>query len=110
VRASGDPSRPISRVAVCGGAGGSLVSAARRDGADVLLTADLRHHPALEEAVERVDGLALVDAAHWATEAPWLDVVARKLQERFGTSVDVRVSRIVTDPWTMHESSTPPRG
>ena len=110
VRAAGDPSRPVSQVAVCGGAGGSLASAARDAGADVLLTADLRHHPALEEAVERADGIALVDAAHWATEAPWLDVVATRLQERFSTSVDVRVSRIVTDPWTMHESSTPSRG
>ena len=110
VRAAGDPSRPISQVAVCGGAGGSLVAAARRSGADVLLTADLRHHPALEEAVERGNGVALVDAAHWATEAPWLDVVAARLRARFGTSVDVRVSRIVTDPWTTHEPSTPSRG
>jgi putative NIF3 family GTP cyclohydrolase 1 type 2 len=86
------------------------VAAARRSGADVLLTADLRHHPALEEAVERGNGVALVDAAHWATEAPWLDVVAARLRARFGTSVDVRVSRIVTDPWTTHEPSTPSRG
>jgi dinuclear metal center YbgI/SA1388 family protein len=110
VRAAGGPSRPISRVAVCGGAGGSLASAARHSGADALLTADLRHHPVLEEAVERGDGIALVDAAHWATEAPWLDVVATRLRERFGTSVDVRVSRIVTDPWAMHEPSTASRG
>jgi hypothetical protein len=110
VRAAGDPSRSINRVAVCGGAGGSLASAARYSGADVLLTADLRHHPVSEEAVERDDGIALIDAAHWATEAPWLDVVATRLRERFGTTVDVRVSQIVTDPWTMHEPSTASRG
>jgi hypothetical protein len=51
--------------------------------------------------------MALVDAAHWATEAPWLDVVAGALRERFGTTVDVRVSRQVTDPWTLHVPSPP---
>jgi dinuclear metal center YbgI/SA1388 family protein len=107
VRAAGDPDRRLRHVAVCGGSGGSAAAAARRSGADVLLTADLKHHAVLEEAVERGDGIAFIDAAHWATEAPWLDVVAARLRDRFGTSVDVRVSRLVTDPWTLHEPSTP---
>ena len=55
---------------------------------------------------ERGDGLALVDAAHWATEAPWLDALALRLRERFGTTVDVLVSRQVTDPWTLHVTGT----
>ena len=94
-------------MAVCGGSGGSLAATARRKGADVLLSADLKHHPVLEETAERDrDGLALVDAAHWATEAPWLDAVAARLRERFGTSVEVHVSRLVTDPWTLHARST----
>ena len=106
VRAAGDPERPVSTVAVCGGSGGSLAGLARRAGADVLLTADLKHHPVVEEVTERgTGGIALVDAAHWATEAPWLDEVAVRLRERFGTSVDVSVSTQVTDPWTLHEPS-----
>ena len=106
VRAAGDPDRPVRTVAVCGGSGGSLVGAAGRAGADALLTADLKHHPALEAVTERGgDGPALVDAAHWATEAPWLDAVAAALRARFGTTVDVRVSRLVTDPWTVHVPS-----
>ena len=106
VRAAGDPDRRIGTVAVCGGSGGSLADAAGRAGADVLLTADLKHHPAVEAVSERGAGaMALVDAAHWATEAPWLDQVATRLRERFGTSLDVSVSRQVTDPWTLHEPS-----
>jgi dinuclear metal center YbgI/SA1388 family protein len=106
VRAAGDPTRTVRTVAVCGGSGGSLVEQARGAGADVFLTADLKHHPALEAVTERGGhGMALVDAAHWATEAPWLDAVAAALRERFGTTVDVRVSRQVTDPWTVHVPS-----
>lgn len=108
VRAAGDPDRMLRTVAVCGGSGGSLAALARHSGADALLTADLKHHPAVEEVSERApSGIALIDAAHWATEAPWLDAVAVRLRDQFGTSVDVQVSRRVTDPWTVHEPSIP---
>ncbi|MGH8861008.1 MAG: Nif3-like dinuclear metal center hexameric protein [Jatrophihabitantaceae bacterium] len=106
VRAAGDPDRAVRSVAVCGGSGGSYAATARRAGADVLLTADLKHHPVVEEVAERGGaGLALIDAAHWATEAPWLDDLAARLRTRFGTSVDVTVSGRVTDPWTLHSPS-----
>jgi dinuclear metal center YbgI/SA1388 family protein len=107
VRAAGDPDRAVRTVAVCGGSGGSLAEDARAAGADAYLTADLKHHPAVETVTERGgDGMALVDVAHWATEAPWLDAVAARLGERFGTTVEVRVSRQITDPWTMHSPAT----
>jgi putative NIF3 family GTP cyclohydrolase 1 type 2 len=111
VRAAGDPDRAVSTVAVCGGSGASFIADAERAGADVFLTADLKHHVTVEAVTERgADAMALVDAAHWATEAPWLDALAARLRDRFGTSVDVQVSELVTDPWTLHapseESST----
>jgi dinuclear metal center YbgI/SA1388 family protein len=106
VRAAGDPDRPVRTVAVCGGSGASLVETARAAGADAFVTADLKHHSTVEAVTERGgDGMALIDAAHWATEAPWLDAVAGRLRERFGTTVEVRVSRRVTDPWTLHANS-----
>ena len=108
VRSAGEPERPVRTVAVCGGSGGSLIDEARRRGADAYVTADLRHHPAVEGVTERGPGsMALVDAAHWATEAPWLDALAAALRERFGTTVEVRVSQLVTDPWTVHAPSEP---
>jgi dinuclear metal center YbgI/SA1388 family protein len=94
VRATGDPDRRVERVAVCGGGGDDLIDAARGAGADVYVTADLRHHPA-SEAAER--GLALVDAGHWATEWPWLADAA----ERVGRVGRTHVSTLVTDPWSL---------
>ena len=48
VRVAGDPARVVRRVAVAGGAGDDLFEDVRRSGADVYVTADLRHHPASE--------------------------------------------------------------
>jgi dinuclear metal center YbgI/SA1388 family protein len=109
VRAAGNPDQTVRTVAVCGGSGGGYADLARAGGADVYLTADLKHHGTLEAVAERVWSvdasdapMALVDAAHWATEAPWLDVVARLLRAEFGAGMDVLVSTLVTDPWTIH--------
>lgn len=106
VRVAGDPRRRVETVAVCGGAGDDLFEEVRASGADVYLTADLRHHPA-SEALEH-GGPDLVDCAHWATEWPWLEQAERLLLAGLGTSADTvetRVSTIVTDPWTSHPRS-----
>lgn len=100
VRAAGEPHRVVRRVAVCGGSGGSLLGAAAAAGADALLTSDLKHHP-VSDAGE-VDGPALCDVAHYASEWPWLPVAAARLAEDLGGRVDVAVSRRRTDPWTHH--------
>jgi putative NIF3 family GTP cyclohydrolase 1 type 2 len=71
-------------------------------GADVLLTADLKHH-ATFEAIED-DVVAFVDAAHWATEWPWL-AQAADLRATAAT-VETTVSTIVTDPWTVHAAGS----
>ncbi|GLW96535.1 Nif3-like dinuclear metal center hexameric protein [Microtetraspora sp. NBRC 16547] len=106
LRVAGDPERPIVTVAVSGGAGDSLLGTARASGADVFLTADLRHHPA-SEFMEAEGGPALIDASHWATEWPWLADAAERLTSSLavkGINVEARVSHIVTDAWT---STTP---
>jgi dinuclear metal center YbgI/SA1388 family protein len=107
VRVAGDPERPVRRVAVCGGAGDSLLAAVRAAGVDVYLTSDLRHHPA-SEALE-AGGPALVDVAHWAGEWPWLNEAAHALRsglaQRHGggaTTVETHISTLVTDPWISH--------
>ncbi|WP_141583446.1 Nif3-like dinuclear metal center hexameric protein [Actinomadura sp. WMMA1423] len=103
VRASGDPDRTVRTVAVCGGAGDSLLGTARAAGVDAYLTADLRHHPASEFAEH--GGPALVDAAHWATEWPWLADAERLLAESSPEAgkLETRVSTLVTDAWTLHD-------
>lgn len=99
VRASGDPDAVVSRVAVCGGAGDSLLGAVVNAGVDVYVTADLRHHPADEH--RRASGVALVDVAHWASEFPWCGQAAGVLRAQFGDALPVQVSPIRTDPWNL---------
>lgn len=99
VRAAGDPAMPVSRVAVCGGAGDSLLAAAAGAGVQAFVTADLRHHPADEH--RRASEVALIDVAHWASEFPWCEQAAGLLRSRFGAELPVRVSSIRTDPWNV---------
>lgn len=97
VRAAGDPQQTVRTVALCSGAGDSLLGDAARSGADVYLTSDLRHHPADEHL--RAGGPALIDTAHWASESPWCRAVAARIAEAHDvvtTVLDVR-----TDPWTI---------
>jgi dinuclear metal center YbgI/SA1388 family protein len=98
VRVAGEPTRVVRRVAVCGGAGDFLLDAVRHSDADAYVTSDLRHHPA-SEFLEH-DGPALVDVAHWAAEWTWLPVVAAKVTEALGATVETRVSTLCTDPWS----------
>jgi dinuclear metal center YbgI/SA1388 family protein len=99
VRAAGDPQRVVRTVAVCGGAGDSLLGLASAVGVDAFVTADLRHHPASEHLA--AGGPALVDVAHWASEHPWCAQAAAVLSATLGGTVDVHVSYRRTDPWTI---------
>ncbi|HEX5741156.1 MAG TPA: Nif3-like dinuclear metal center hexameric protein, partial [Pilimelia sp.] len=103
VRAAGEPDRLVRTVAVSGGAGDSYLADAERAGVDAYLTADLRHHPVSEHLAG--GGPALLDAAHWATERPWLDDVAAHLAAAL--PVTATASDLVTDPWTVHHASPP---
>jgi dinuclear metal center YbgI/SA1388 family protein len=103
VRAAGRPDTPVSRVAVCGGAGDSLLAAAAGAGVQAYVTADLRHHPADEH--RRASDVALIDVAHWASEFPWCKQAADVLRSRFGAALSVRVSTIRTDPWNLGDET-----
>jgi dinuclear metal center YbgI/SA1388 family protein len=110
VRVAGDPEATVRRVAVCGGSGDSLFDAVRASGADVYVTADLRHHPASEARETAAGGPPyLIDVAHWASEWPWLHGGAERLGAALagrGTTVDLRVSERRTDPWTFRIPSS----
>lgn len=105
LRIAGRPEQRISRVALCGGAGDSLFEAVRSVGADVYITADLRHHPASEfreQELVRGTRCALIDCSHAASESLWLQRAGERLQallaER-GHSITFTVSSLNTDPW-----------
>jgi dinuclear metal center YbgI/SA1388 family protein len=104
VRAAGDPDMVVSRVAVCGGAGDSLLDAAAAAGVQAYVTADLRHHPADEHC--RASVVALIDVAHWASEYPWCAQAADVLRSAFGAALSVSVCPIRTDPWNVDNDDT----
>lgn len=100
ITVSGDPEQMISRVALCAGAGDSLLGHPLVQAADCYLTSDLRHHPASETAEARIHGSgpALVDVSHFAAEWLWLAQAAEEVAERL-PGVTVSVSDLSTDPW-----------
>ncbi len=77
LRLVGDPQRLISKVACCGGSGVSLLFDAQRQGADLLVTGDVKYHDA-RNALDL--GLALIDAGHFATEQVMVAGLAKKLR------------------------------
>lgn len=66
----------IDRVAVCGGSGSELAPKAFREGAQVYVTAEVKH--AMARWAEET-GLWIVDAGHFATENQALAVLAQHL-------------------------------
>ncbi|MFN4000848.1 Nif3-like dinuclear metal center hexameric protein [Microcella sp.] len=100
VRVAGQFDRPVQTIAVCGGAGDSLLAEPAVLAADVYVTADLRHHPASEavESARVAGGPALIDVSHWASEWLWLETAAAELRAELA-GVEVVVSELRTDPW-----------
>lgn len=101
VRVAGDLDALVTSVAVVGGAGDSYLETVRASGADVYVTADLRHHPAQdarELAALGDDRPYLVDVSHFASEWAWLKGAAEHVAD--AAAVDTVVSTLNTDPWT----------
>lgn len=91
-----DSGRPVRRLAVISGAGGSMFEDAIAQGADCLLTGEANHHHACDAA--RL-GLSLIAAGHYATEFPVTAAVAQKLRAAF-PELKVLVSAENRDPYT----------
>ena len=100
IRVAGDYNRAVTTIAVCGGAGDSLLGEPEVLNADVYITSDLRHHPASEarENAKLSSGPALIDVSHWASEWLWLETAAAELRRAL-PAVTVTVSDLSTDPW-----------
>jgi dinuclear metal center YbgI/SA1388 family protein len=97
---AGEPDARVKRVAVCAGAGDSLLQEPAVLGSDVYITSDLRHHPASEfrEHAKLFGGPSLITISHFAAEWLWLDAAAEELRALLG--IEVTVSDLNTDPWT----------
>lgn len=75
-----DAGVPVHRVAVGGGACGSMLPQVKAMGCDTFLTSDLKHDLYLEA---RDLGINLLDAGHYSTEAVVCPVLAQWVREAF---------------------------
>ena len=83
-----DAGRPVRKLAVCGGSGGSLLADVFRRGCDTYVTADIKYDQFL---LARERGLNLIDADHFCTENVVVPVLAGMLSAAF-PDIDVRIS------------------
>lgn len=75
---AGELPEVISRVALCGGSGSDFAKAAYASGADVYLTAEIKHATAVWA---NEVGFTIIDGTHFSTEQPGTDHLAEKLKE-----------------------------
>ncbi|MCF8010434.1 MAG: Nif3-like dinuclear metal center hexameric protein [Clostridiales bacterium] len=99
VRYGGKEEDKVNCVAVCGGAGAGLWEVAVAKGADVLVTGDIKYHPA-QEMLE--NGLKFIDAGHHGTEKIIVDHLYDYLQEKCkerSLEIEVLTSQENYDPF-----------
>ncbi len=70
----------ISRVAMCGGSGGSLISAAARSGAQLYISGDISYHNFFTK-----EGFMIMDIGHYESEIEIVDILFSLLKKNFPT-------------------------
>jgi putative NIF3 family GTP cyclohydrolase 1 type 2 len=85
----------VRTIAVGSGSGGHLVEEAAAAGADALLLGELRHHDALRA---RTLGLSVIEAGHFPTEWPAVELMRRWLEHDLGPRLELSPSRAPSDP------------
>lgn len=99
LRVVGQADQKISKVALCGGGGASLLTEAARQGADVLVTGDVKYHEA-QNALSQ--GIALLDAGHFGTEHLMVEELTQRLRQaaqQRKLNIDFQEMRGEADPF-----------
>ena len=95
IRVVGNLSTDITKVAVVTGAGSEFVKKAKRQGAEVLITGDVKYH----EAQDALDiGMCIVDCGHFDTEDIFKNVMKRFLDEF--SEIEVIKSNVYLNPFS----------
>jgi putative NIF3 family GTP cyclohydrolase 1 type 2 len=77
----------ISRVAMCGGSGGSLIGAAKASGAQLYISGDISYHNFFTQ-----DGFMIMDIGHYESEIEIVDILFSLIKKKFPTFA-VRITR-----------------
>lgn len=78
-RCTAMPAKAVSRVALCGGAGGEFIARAAACGAQAYVTGDVRYH----DFVDWQDRLLIVDVGHYETEQCVKNIFFKTIQTNF---------------------------
>ena len=70
----------ISRVAMCGGSGGSLIAAAQAAGAQLYISGDISYHNFFTK-----EGFMIMDIGHYESEIEIVDILFSLLRKKFPT-------------------------
>lgn len=87
--------KPIKKVALCGGAGIFLLQAAKRAGADIFITADVKYH----EFFDAENQLIVCDIGHYESEIFTKELLKELLSQNF-PNIALYLSKVVTNPIT----------
>ena len=71
---------PVSRVAVCGGSGSSLIGAARKSGAQLYISGDISYHHFFTP-----EGFMIMDIGHYESEIDIVDILFSLIKKNFPT-------------------------
>jgi dinuclear metal center YbgI/SA1388 family protein len=93
IRHSELPRNKISRVAVCGGSGSLLITAARKWGADVYVSSDFKYHDFFQEG----NRMMIADIGHFESEQFTLEIFHELLTKNF-PNFAVHFSDVKTNP------------
>lgn len=80
IRIYGRLKKRISKLAIVGGSGGSMISMAKDLGCDTIITGDMTHHKG-QEAYEK--DIMAIDLGHFYSELPVLISLSERLREEF---------------------------
>ena len=80
MRASKPVDGKISRVAMCGGSGGSLIGAAMKSGAQLYISGDISYHNFFTR-----EGFMIMDIGHYESEIEIVDILFSLIKKKFPT-------------------------
>lgn len=86
-------SADFQKVALCGGAGSFLIEAAKKAGADIYLTGDVKYH----EFFDGEQDLCIADIGHYESEKYTIELLHALISEKFSTFA-LRMTEQNTNP------------
>jgi dinuclear metal center YbgI/SA1388 family protein len=96
IKVSGPDDMPVKKIAVCTGSGAGLMKPFFASGADVYISGDFKFHDAKDAQMQ---GRALIDAGHFASEIIMTDLVT----DRLGTLIREKGIDVTVESFTGEE-------